>query len=340
VDSVEGLSPAISIEQKTVSRSPRSTVGTVTEVYDYLRLLFSSIGTPHCPQCGAPITKQSAEQIINGILALPPGERVMILAPLVRGRKGEFKKELHKLRQDGFVRARINNEIRMLDEDIRLDKRRAHTIEAVVDRLLIKPGINERLAESVRAALKMTGGAVLVSVIDGAEKLYSERMACVDCGINGPPLEPRSFSFNSSYGACQTCSGLAVVAQADPAKLIPDRHLPAAELEFLGTADKSLTTHLRSALSALCAHFGIAATTPYQDLPADVALAFWYGSEERLDFRQGDFAYSGVWPGAVAELDKRLKRPPSDTARDALLNMMSPVMCPACAGQRLQPETK
>src|SRR5215207_146943 len=182
VDSVEGLSPAISIEQKTVSRSPRSTVGTVTEIYDYLRLLFSSIGTPHCHQCGEPITRQSLEQIVFGIMSLPEGERVMILAPIVRGRKGEFKKELEKLHKEGFIRARIDGEMRQLDEDIELDKRRNHTIEVVVDRLLMKEGVKDRLTESVKTALRLTGGAVLISIVDGEEKLYSEKMACINCG--------------------------------------------------------------------------------------------------------------------------------------------------------------
>src|SRR5919107_1296404 len=189
VDSVDGLSPAISIEQKTVSRSPRSTVGTVTEIYDYLRLLFSSVGLPHCHECGAPITRQSIEQIVAGILDLPEGERVMILAPVVRGRKGEIKKELDKLGKDGFIRARIDGEMRQLDEDIALDKRRNHTIEVVVDRLLMKEGVRERLTESVKTALRLTDGAVLISIIDGEEKLYSERMACVNCGIAIATLE-------------------------------------------------------------------------------------------------------------------------------------------------------
>jgi excinuclease ABC subunit A len=188
VDSVEGLSPAISIEQKTVSKSPRSTVGTVTEIYDYLRLLFSSIGQPHCHLCGLPITRQSQENIVSGILQLPEGERVMILAPLVRGRKGEFKKELEKLHKDGFVRARIDGELRPLDEEIKLDKKKNHTIEVVVDRLLIKEGVKERLTESVRTALKLTNGAVIVSIVDGKEKLYSEKMACINCGVNIPTL--------------------------------------------------------------------------------------------------------------------------------------------------------
>src|SRR5215210_3696740 len=239
VDSVEGLSPAISIEQKTVSRSPRSTVGTVTEIYDYLRLLFSSIGTPHCHQCGAPITRQSLEQIVSGILNLPDGERVMILAPVVRGRKGEFKKELEKLGKDGFIRARIDGEMRQLDEEIKLDKRKNHTIEVVVDRLLIKDGVKERLNESVKTALKLTGGAVLVSIIDGEEKLYSEKMACVNCGINIAQLEPRYFSFNSAYGACRKCQGLGTVMAIDANKILPDQSVIVNKIKFLNDTDKS-----------------------------------------------------------------------------------------------------
>src|SRR3989454_6917026 len=192
VDSVEGLSPAISIEQKTVARSPRSTIGTVTEIYDYLRLLFSSIGLPHCYQCGAAITRQSVEQILHDVLSLPEGERVMILAPIVRGRKGEFKKELAKLARDGFIRARIDGELRSLDEEIRLDKRRNHSIEAVIDRLLIQPGINDRLAESIRTALKLTDGSVLVSVVIGEGKRIWEKMSCCNAALTWRPLHPRS----------------------------------------------------------------------------------------------------------------------------------------------------
>ena len=251
VDSVEGLSPAISIEQKTVSRSPRSTVGTVTEIYDYLRLLFSSIGQPHCHQCDAPITRQSVEQIVNGISDLPEGERVMILAPIVRGRKGEFKKELEKLHKDGFVRARIDGEMRLLDEEIILEKRKNHTIEVVVDRLLIKEDVRERLTESVKTALKLTGGAVLVSVIDGEEKLYSEQMACINCGINIAQLEPRSFSFNSSYGACKRCQGLGTVLEMDENKILPDQTIPVNKIKFLEESDKSGGKFLMSALEAI-----------------------------------------------------------------------------------------
>src|SRR4030081_1734272 len=267
VDSVDGLSPAISIEQKTVARSPRSTIGTVTEIYDYLRLLFSSIGLPHCYQCGAAITRQSVDQILQDVLSLPEGELVMILAPIVRGRKGEFKKELAKLARDGFIRARIDGELRSLDEEIRLDKRRHHSIEAVVGRLLIKPGINERLVESIRTALKLTNGAVLVSVIDGEEKLYSEKMACVNCGINVPPLEPRSFSFNSAYGACKHCHCLGTVLEVDPGKLVLNPDEIAERLPFLGLADKAGSAYLRSALLAIIEHFKIDRKTLFRDLP-------------------------------------------------------------------------
>src|SRR5438128_4082508 len=318
VDSVEGLSPAISIEQKTVARSPRSTVGTVTEIYDYLRLLFSSIGQPHCPNCSQPITRQSVDQILQSVLALPEGERVMIIAPIVRARKGEFKKEIAKLARDGFIRARVDGELRSLDEEIRLDKRRNHTIEAVVDRLLIKPGINERLGESIHTALKLTSGAVLVSVVDGEEKLYSEKMACVNCGISVPPLEPRSFSFNSAYGACRHCHGLGSVLEVDPAKLIPDMNESADKLAFMGPADKAGSAYLRSALLAVIAHFKADANTLFGELPREVRDAFFNGLSAQLRFRQGLYSYKSYWQGALPWLRERLNNPPTGTVRRVL----------------------
>ncbi|HEU4595745.1 MAG TPA: excinuclease ABC subunit UvrA [Pyrinomonadaceae bacterium] len=340
VDSVDGLSPAISIEQKTVSRSPRSTVGTVTEVYDYLRLLFSSVGQPHCHNCGAPITRQSVEQIVFNVLSLPEGERVMVLAPVVRGRKGEFKKELEKLARDGFLRARIDGELLSLDEEIRLDKRRNHTIEAVVDRLLIKPGINERLTESVRTALKLTGGAVLISVVDGEEKLYSERMACVNCGINVPPLEPRSFSFNSVYGACKRCHGLGTVLEIDPAKIVTDATERAEKLFLpLSAADKQGAAYLKGALLAVIEHFGADKLTPFAELSRQVQDAFFHGVEGQLTFRQGLYTYQSDWKGAVRHLSERMHHPPSEKVREALEELVSPVQCPDCEGRRLQPES-
>jgi excinuclease ABC subunit A len=370
VDSVEGLSPAISIEQKTVSRSPRSTVGTVTEIYDFLRLLFSSVGQPHCHECGAPITRQSVDQIIASVAELEEGQRVMILAPLVRGRKGEFKKELEKLHKDGFLRARIDGEIRPLDEEINLDKRKNHTIEVVVDRLLMKEGVRDRLAESVRTALKLTGGAVLVSVIDGEEKLYSERMACIACGINIAPLEPRSFSFNSAFGACKKCQGIGTVMEVDAKKIVPNGDVPVDKIDFLNGVDKAGAAFLRQALNAIIEKFttgdplepptanqkprktlkkvkdlvfdggeNAAYKTNFNDLPAVIRDAFFNGTKRRLTFRQGDYKFERDWMGATKAIRERIENPPSEKVKAALEELIAPVPCPACEGQRLQPES-
>ena len=339
VDSVDGLSPAISIEQKTVSRSPRSTVGTVTEIYDYMRLLFSSIGIPHCHVCGAAITRQSVEQIVQNVLGLPEGERVMVLAPIVRGRKGEFKKELEKLAKEGFLRARVDGELLSLDEEIRLDKRRNHTIEAVVDRLLIKPGIRDRLTESIRTALKLTSGAVLISIVDGEEKLYSERMACVNCGINVPPLEPRSFSFNSAYGACKRCHGLGTVMEIDSLKLIPEAWQTPERLGFMGTADKQGSAYLRSALLAVCKHFHVDPKTPFENLSKEVREGFLNGVSGRLTFSQGLYTYQNEWKGALSWVKERLDEAPSEKIRIALEGLVSPAVCSECNGRRLRSDS-
>ncbi|HKX27919.1 MAG TPA: excinuclease ABC subunit UvrA [Blastocatellia bacterium] len=344
VDAVEGLSPAISIEQKTTSRSPRSTVGTVTEVYDYLRLLFSSIGQPHCHHCGRPVSRQSTDQIIQNIRELPEGERVMILAPIVRGRKGEFKKELERLQKSGFTRARIDGDLRSLDEQITLDKRRNHTIEVVVDRLLIKPGITQRLEESVRTATKLTDGVVIVSIVDGEERLYSERMACVDCGISIGQLEPRSFSFNSTYGACPECHGLGTKPEVDPAKLVIDETTPIGELRFVGDADRATDSYLREALLGVARHFGGDQEQPFAKLPKKVRDAFFFGVKEKVAFRHGEYQYQAEWRGAVNFLLEAMQKfnegeAWSEKTRAALESLISPVTCRACNGTRLQPES-
>jgi excinuclease ABC subunit A len=346
VDAVEGLSPAISIEQKTTSRSPRSTVGTVTEVYDYLRLLFSSVGHPHCHQCGRPIARQSTEQIIHYILELPEGERVMILAPMVRGRKGEFKKELDKLQRSGFTRARIDGEMRSLDEEIKLDKRRNHTIEVVVDRLLIKPGIAQRLEESVRTATKLTDGVVVVSIVDGEERMYSERMACVDCGVSIPQLEPRSFSFNSIYGACRECHGLGTRLEMDPAKLVIDESTPINKLVFVGGADKSADAYLREAMLAVARHFGFKPETAFAELPRKAREAFFFGLPDKIEFCYGEYKYQAEWKGAMAwllnllrELEAQDSEARTEKTRLAFEALISPITCRACGGRRLQPES-
>src|SRR6266511_3678793 len=281
VDSVDGLSPAISIEQKTVSRSPRSTVGTVTEIYDYMRLLFSSIGQPHCHKCGAAITRQSVEQIVQNVLGLAEGERVMILAPIVRGRKGEFKKELEKLAKDGFLRARV----------------------------------------------------------DGEQKLYSERMACVICGINVPPLEPRSFSFNSAYGACKRCHGLGTILEVDPTKLIPDANSAADKLTFMGPADKQGSAYLKSALLAVAKHFNADVKRPFAELPKEVCDGFFHGVSGQLTFRQGLYSYQSPWKGALRWLRDRLNEGPSEKVRTTLEELVSPSICPDCKGRRLRSDS-
>jgi excinuclease ABC subunit A len=336
VDSIEGLSPAISIEQKTTGRSPRSTVGTVTEIYDYLRLLFSSIGQPHCPRCGRPISRQSVDKIVQQLALLPEGERVMVLAPIVRGRKGEFKKEIEKLARSGFTRARIDGELRQLDEDIRLDKRRNHTIEVVVDRLLVKQGVQKRLEDSVATASKLTDGLVLVSVVDGEERLYSERMACPECEISIPTIEPRSFSFNSPYGACPACHGLGYKAEITPTKIITDPALPIKEQEPFA-ADEGISNYLRDVLIALATQAGVSSDEPFCELPQKVQDAFFFGSKEKLNLRYGAYEYKAEWKGAITYLSKRAEESKSESVTTALETLISPTVCPDCAGKRLLP---
>ena len=263
VDSVEGLSPSIAIEQKTTTRSPRSTVGTITEIYDYLRVVYSAIGTPHCPNCGKPITRQSTEQIVQSVLALKPDDRIMVLAPVVRGRKGEYKKELEKYAKEGYVRARVDGDLVNLDEPIPLDRRKNHTIEIVVDRLLLKNGIAQRLEQSVETALKLTGGLVTIVVVGGEEHVYSEKLACPDCGISVPQLEPRSFSFNSPYGACPECHGLGSKYDFDPAKVIVDWTKPLFEG---GLGPGSGSTYLQRTMRLAAAAYEFDLDAPFEQL--------------------------------------------------------------------------
>jgi excinuclease ABC subunit A len=332
VDSIDGLSPSISIEQKTTSRSPRSTVGTITEIYDYLRLLYSSVGVPHCPNCGKPITRQSAEQIVQRVMQLKAEERVMVMAPLVRGRKGEFKQELAKLAQHGFVRARIDGELRHLDEeldDIQLDKRKNHTIEVVIDRLLVKPGIEKRLEQSVATAMKLGNGLVQVAVVGGEEQLYSARMACPDCGINIPALEPRSFSFNSVYGACTECNGLGSKYDFDPAKVVVDWSKPLMD-GALGPGSGS--SYLQRMVELVAAAYKIDLSTPFEKLAQKYQTLLLYGPEEKEAPKLG-------FRGVLGFLKQNLEESTSDSYREWLLGYMSATQCPVCHGRRLRPES-
>jgi len=330
VDSIDGLSPSISIEQKTTSRSPRSTVGTITEIYDYLRLLYSSIGVPHCPQCGRAISRQSADQIVQQVMELKPDERVMIMAPMVRGRKGEFKKEIDKLAQQGYTRARIDGELRNIaDEEITLDKRKNHTIELVVDRLLVKPGIERRLAGAVELAMKMANGLVQVAVVGGEERLYSSKLACPDCGVNVPALEPRSFSFNSMYGACPECNGLGSRFDFDPAKVITDWSKPLLDGALgPGSASQNLIHMLQ--LAAAAYSFDLA--TPFEQLPRKTQDLVLYGP------RRGEPRRAGFL-GVFAYLRRNLEESSSETYREWLLDHMSATVCPVCQGKRLRAES-
>ncbi len=331
VDAIDGLSPAISIEQKTTSRSPRSTVGTITEIYDYLRLLFSSVGIPHCPKCGRAISRQTADQIVQRVMALTPEDRVMVLAPIVRGRKGEFKKEMEKLLEHGFTRARVDGELVNLEDEINLDKRKNHTIEVVVDRLLVKPGIEHRLELSVALAMKLAGGLVVVAVVDGEEQLYSEKLACPDCGISVPQLEPRSFSFNSTYGACPECHGLGSKYDFDPAKIINDWSKPLLDGGLgPGSASQNLINQVQIAGAA----HDIDLNIPFEKLPVKSQNLLLYGeaSEGKAKAKTG-------FRGILAYLKRNLEDSSSDGYREYLMDFMSATECPICDGKRLRAES-
>jgi len=327
VDSIEGLSPAISIEQKTTSRSPRSTVGTITEIYDYLRLLYASIGVPHCPSCGKPISRQSAEQIVERILSFAPGERVVIYAPIVRGRKGEFKDLLDELDQQGF-RARIDGEMRDLADPIRLERHKKHTIEAVIDRVVLKSGVERRLETSVAKALQMANGLVLTAVAGEEEQLYSSSMACPDCGLDIPKLEPRSFSFNSTYGACAECHGLGSIYDFDAAKVITDWSKPLMD-GALGPGGGS--QYLNRLLQLAAQRYKIDLSKPFEELTEKQQKLLLYGP--------GQEAPRTGFHGVLAYLRDSLEESKSESYRDWLLNYMSATVCPVCQGKRLRPES-
>jgi excinuclease ABC subunit A len=336
VDTVEGLSPAISIEQRTTSRSPRSTVGTITEIYDYLRLLYSSIGVPHCHRCGRQISRQTTEQIVASLMALRAGaangdgERVMILAPIVRGRKGEFRNLFEQLAAEGYVRVRVDKQLRPLEEEIKLDRRKNHSIEVVVDRLLLKPGIEGRLASSLETAMKLAKGIVAVAVVNGEERLYSQEWACVECGISVPALEPRSFSFNSVYGACAACRGLGSQYAFDPAKVIVDWSRPLLEG---GLGPGATSGFLQRSLMRAAEQFGFDLKTPFERFPRKIQNLLLYGKPS-----EGSRAPSG-FSGILPLLDRWYGEAKSESFRDWYSQYMSAVPCPQCQGKRLKPES-
>jgi excinuclease ABC subunit A len=348
VDVIEGLSPSIAIEQKTTTRSPRSTVGTITEIYDYLRVVYASVGVPHCPHCGKPIKRQSSEAIVQAILAgelSKADDRVMILAPVVRGRKGAYRKELEKLSQDGYVRVRINGELFPLDDPPQLDKRKNHTIEVVVDRLLVKQGIASRLEQSIATALKLASGLVTVAVVGGKEFTFSEKLACPDCGISVPQLEPRSFSFNSPYGACPACNGLGSKYDFDPAKVVTDWTRP---LFDGGLGPGSSSAILKRTLELGAYAHGFDLDIPFEKFPLKTQSLILYGyppvgapgysgddAKKSKSKSEKNFRFQGI----LKFLERNFEESNSDSYREWMTQYMSATLCGACHGKRLRPES-
>src|SRR3989440_3035200 len=347
VDVIEGLSPSIAIEQKTTTRSPRSTVGTITEIYDYLRVIYAAVGVPHCPNCGKPITRQSSEQIVKSILLgeiCKPAYGIMILAPIVRGRKGAYRKELEKFAQDGYVRVRINGELYQLDELPVIDKRKNHTIEIVIDRLLVKQGIAARLEQSIATALKLASGLVSVAIVGGKEHTFSEKLACPDCGISVPQLEPRSFSFNSPYGACPACNGLGSKYDFDPSRIINDWSRPLFD-GGLGPGSGSAILKRMLELGAYAHGFDL--ETPFEKFPARIQNMLLYGyppSNSRSDGSESLGKKSKTekgfrLPGILKFLERNFEESGSDAYREWMTQYMSAPLCSVCHGKLLRPES-
>jgi excinuclease ABC subunit A len=340
VDLIDGLSPAIAIEQKTTGSNPRSTVGTVTEIYDYMRLLFANIGVPHCHQCGREISSQSLDRIVDMVLLYPTEERINILAPVVRGRKGEFKKELQQLRQRGFTRVRVDGQLLSLDDEIKLDRRRNHTIDVVVDRLVLKSGLERRLAESIEIALNLAGDIVVINTFEGGDRLFSRRLACTQCGISMPEMTPRAFSFNSPHGACPDCQGLGAVYDFDPSRIVPDEGLSLTEgaIAPWTRGDKKL---IRDALVALGRNFGIDLDTPFCKLPKKQRelLLFGPGNAKAGTGRAAKDPFGAGFEGVIPNLRRRYEAG-SWLEQEALEPYRSLRPCASCGGERLKPESR
>ena len=346
VDYIEGLSPAISIDQKTTSKNPRSTVGTVTEIYDYLRLLYARIGIPHCPVCGREISRQTVDDIVDSVLELPEGTRIQVMAPIARGKKGQFVKELESAKKDGYVRVRVDGIIYDLSEKIELDKNKKHNIEIVVDRLVVKESIRSRLADSIETATGLSNGILLVDVIDGEEKLYSLDYACPEHGVSIEELEPRMFSFNNPFGACPTCSGLSVFMKPDPNLIVPDKNLSLRQgaIKASGWNNADGGTIAQMYMEGIANKYDFTLDTPFKDIPADGADAIMYGTKgEKLKLTRrneyGTGSYMTAFEGICNNIERRYKETTSDWSRAELEQCMSTVKCPECHGARLRKES-
>jgi len=344
VDFIEGLSPAISIEQKSISRNPRSTVGTITETHDYLRLLFARIGTPYCYKCGRKIQKQTPQQIVDEILNLPEDSRVMIMAPLVRGRKGEYRELFKEIRREGFVRVRVDGEITEVERKIQLDKNKKHNIELIVDRIIIQPGVKERLTESVELALEKGNGLVLVWINGEEEKIFSENFSCPDCGVSYEEISPRMFSFNSPYGACPDCDGLGTKMEIDPNLVVPDKTKSLSEGAIVPLGEQPRGGWFSSVLKALAKMYGFDFVTPFKDLPEEAKKAILYGTGNipisvnlRSDRLTGE--YSAPFEGVIPNLRRRYNQTSSTGVRMWIEQFMSVRPCSSCGGTRLRKES-
>ena len=342
VDNIEGLSPAISIDQKTTSHNPRSTVGTVTEVYDYLRLLYARAGRPHCPNCGKPIAQQSVDQMVDAILTQPEGTKLLIMAQLVRGKKGEHRKILDQIRRDGYVRVRIDGELRDLGEEIALEKQKKHTIEIVVDRLVVRAGMESRLADSLETALHAGGGVVYVQIVDGDTLMFSENFACVDCGISLPEIAPRMFSFNSPFGACPVCTGLGSHKEFDPELVLPDPALSVADGVFAPLSKNPNSYGMRAITALLRAH-DYDEHTPWKRMDKKTQKMLLYGSEEYVSFHYTNMfgeekEYNVPYEGVLPALARRYRETDSEEMRESYEDYMTDTPCSACHGARLKPE--
>jgi len=342
VESIEGLSPAISIEQKTTSRNPRSTVGTVTEIYDYLRLLFARIGQPHCHECGKPITAQTVSQMVDRIMALPEGTKLQLLAPMIRGRKGEYKKELQQLRKEGFTRVLVDGVALELSDDIEMDKKKKHDIEIVVDRVVVKEGIGRRLADSLETALGHADGLVVAQIVDGERLTFSEKFACTDCGISYPEIAPRMFSFNNPYGACPDCTGLGTRMYFDAELVVPNPDLSIRE-GAIAPWEKRLSGWYHLTLEALAKAYTFDITTPFKELPHKAQEVILHGSRgEQVEFWWEEHGrrhtYHKEFEGVLNNLERRYRETDSDATREELEKYMNVMPCPTCHGARLKKE--
>ena len=347
VDYIEGLSPAISIDQKTTSKNPRSTVGTVTEIYDYLRLLYARIGIPHCPKCGREISRQTVDDIVDSIMTLPEGTKIQVMAPIARGKKGEFVKELEGAKKSGFVRVRVDGIIYDLSERIQLEKNKKHNIEIVVDRLVLKESIRSRLSDSIETATSsISKGILLVDVIGGEEHLYSLNYACPEHGVSIEELEPRMFSFNNPFGACPTCSGLSIFMKPDPDLIVPDKSLSIRQgaIKASGWSSSEGGTIAQMYMEGIAKHYGFTLDTPFKDIPKDGADAIMYGTKgEKIKLTRkneyGSGSYMTAFEGIANNIERRYKETSSDWSRADLEQFMSTVKCPDCHGARLRKES-